>query len=158
MLQRDEAIGLNHFACEQVVSTIPRSSGRRRAGAVTRTAILRISEILNIENEGESHDIVENKGPDFLSHDVDDGQWFMRCQVTKIVDSTPNVSLNGTVAGEGPTARPKDFEIKESLKFFPLPWNVIENKGPKMRKMGQTRIPWNVFENTGLTQITLEYY
>ncbi|HXJ96610.1 MAG TPA: hypothetical protein VMT20_27540 [Terriglobia bacterium] len=25
---------------------------------------------MNIENEGESHDIVDNKGPDFLSHDV----------------------------------------------------------------------------------------
>ena len=29
-------------------------------------------EVFNIENEGESHDVVENKGPDFLSHDVND--------------------------------------------------------------------------------------
>jgi hypothetical protein len=26
----------------------------------------------NIENEGESHDVVENKGPNFLTHDVYD--------------------------------------------------------------------------------------
>ncbi|HXJ91739.1 MAG TPA: hypothetical protein VMT20_02520 [Terriglobia bacterium] len=26
----------------------------------------------NIENEGTSHDVIENKGPDFLSHDVHD--------------------------------------------------------------------------------------
>ena len=29
-------------------------------------------EILSIENEGESHDVIENKGPDFLSHDSHD--------------------------------------------------------------------------------------
>jgi hypothetical protein len=29
-------------------------------------------EFFNIENEGESHDVVENKGSNFLSHDVDD--------------------------------------------------------------------------------------
>ena len=28
----------------------------------------------NIENEGESHDIVDNKGPDFISHDVADNK------------------------------------------------------------------------------------
>ena len=35
-------------------------------------------------------------------------------------------------------------------KFFGVPWNVIENKGSKMRKMGQMRIPWNVYENKRL--------
>ena len=30
------------------------------------------SKIFNIENEGESHDIIENKGRNFLSHDVYD--------------------------------------------------------------------------------------
>ena len=30
------------------------------------------SEKMNIENEGESHDIIENKGRNFLSHDVHD--------------------------------------------------------------------------------------
>ena len=29
-------------------------------------------KILNIENEGESHDIAENKGSIFISHDVTD--------------------------------------------------------------------------------------
>ena len=32
-------------------------------------------------------------------------------------------------------------------KIFCLPWNVIDNKGPEMRKMGQMRLPWNVYEN-----------
>jgi hypothetical protein len=30
------------------------------------------SKILNIENEGGSHDVVENKGRNFISHDVYD--------------------------------------------------------------------------------------
>jgi hypothetical protein len=38
-------------------------------------------------------------------------------------------------------------------KIFRLPWNVIENKGPKMRKMGQMRLPWNVYENKQLNCI-----
>ena len=29
---------------------------------------------MNIENEGESHDVVDNKGPNFLSHDVTDNK------------------------------------------------------------------------------------
>ncbi len=37
--------------------------------------------------------------------------------------------------------------VKIFVKFFHLPWNVIDNKGPKMRKMGQMRLPRNVFEN-----------
>jgi hypothetical protein len=36
---------------------------------------------------------------------------------------------------------------KESLKNFRLPWNVVDNKEQKMRKMRQMRIPWNVHEN-----------
>jgi hypothetical protein len=34
--------------------------------------------------------------------------------------------------------------------LFGLPWNVVENKGPKMRKMGRMRLPWNVYENKWL--------
>ena len=30
---------------------------------------------------------------------------------------------------------------------FGASWNVVDNKGPKMRKMGQMRLPWNVYEN-----------
>jgi hypothetical protein len=41
---------------------------RQVDGSVT----LGTQEIFNIENEGESHDIVENKGRNFLSHDVSD--------------------------------------------------------------------------------------
>ena len=29
---------------------------------------------MNIENEGESHDVVDNKGPGFLSHDLIDNK------------------------------------------------------------------------------------
>jgi hypothetical protein len=48
---------------------------------------------------------------------------------------------------------------KKKLKLiFGLPWNVVDNKGPKMRKMGQMRLPWNVYENKGVTEITLECY
>ena len=36
---------------------------------------------------------------------------------------------------------------KESLKIFRLLRNVIDNKGPKMRKVRQMRIPRNVYEN-----------
>jgi len=35
-------------------------------------------------------------------------------------------------------------------KILGLPWNVIDNKGPKMRKMGRMRLPWNVYENKRL--------
>jgi hypothetical protein len=41
------------------------------------------------------------------------------------------------------------FQKKNS--FFGLPWNVIDSKGPKMRKMGQLRLPWNVYENKRLS-------
>jgi hypothetical protein len=29
---------------------------------------------MNIENEGESHDVIDNKGSDFVSHDVADNE------------------------------------------------------------------------------------
>jgi len=34
-------------------------------------------EEMNIKYEGESHDVVDNKGSIFLSHDVNDGQGFV---------------------------------------------------------------------------------
>jgi hypothetical protein len=40
-----------------------------------------------------------------------------------------------------------DTRKKESFNFFGLPGNVVENKGPEMRKMRQMRTPRNVFEN-----------
>jgi hypothetical protein len=48
---------------------------------------------------------------------------------------------------ETPETRSSDEKNK---KKFGLPWNVIDNKGPEMRKMGQVRLPWNVYENQGL--------
>jgi hypothetical protein len=30
--------------------------------------------------------------------------------------------------------------------FFGLPWNVVDNKGPQMRKMRRMRLRWNVYE------------
>jgi hypothetical protein len=47
---------------------IRKAGGRGRA----QPLIKGISEIFDIENEGTSHDVVENKGPNFLTHDVDD--------------------------------------------------------------------------------------
>ena len=47
----------------------PKSSG---GGGGNGSVTLGPSEILNIENEGESHDVIENKGSNFLSHDVYD--------------------------------------------------------------------------------------
>ena len=44
----------------------------------------------------------------------------------------------------------------KNLIFFGLSWNVIDNKGPKMRRMGQMRLPWNVYENKTLNKIYLE--
>ena len=41
-------------------------------------------------------------------------------------------------------------------KIFCLSWNVIDNKGPKLRKMGQMRLPWNVYENRQLSPNNLE--
>ena len=49
-------------------------------------------------------------------------------------------------------ARPPPFPHK-NFNFFSLSWNVIDNKGSKMRKMGQMRLPWNVFENKKLNLI-----
>jgi len=40
----------------------------------SQVADVLILKKVNIENEGESHDVVENKGSNFLSHDVDDAQ------------------------------------------------------------------------------------
>jgi hypothetical protein len=40
--------------------------------------------------------------------------------------------------------------VKIFEKFFRLPWNVIDNKGPNLRIMGRMRLPWNVAENKGL--------
>jgi len=55
---------------ERFVFSDTTSTGRGQAEGSVNFATLR--EFLNIENEGESHDIVENKGPNFLSHDVYD--------------------------------------------------------------------------------------
>jgi hypothetical protein len=41
----------------------------------------------------------------------------------------------------------------EKKIFFGVPWNVVDNKGPKLRKMGQMRLPWNVYENTAFNLI-----
>jgi hypothetical protein len=51
------------------VSSAIQEHSERQADAPSQ---LGTCEILNIENEGESHDIVENKGWNFLSHDVHD--------------------------------------------------------------------------------------
>ena len=51
--------------------------------------------------------------------------------------------------GSEPWSRSPNF-LK---KFFGVPWNVIDDKGPEMRKMGQMRIPWNVIENNQLSLI-----
>jgi hypothetical protein len=46
------------------------TAGAGRAGIAA--SIGGLCEIFDIENEGESHDVVENKGSSFLTHDVDD--------------------------------------------------------------------------------------
>jgi hypothetical protein len=43
---------------------------------------------------------------------------------------------------------PSVFEKKEF--FFWLPWNVVDSKGPEMRKVGRMRLPWNVYESKRL--------
>jgi hypothetical protein len=43
--------------------------------------------------------------------------------------------------------------LEKKEKNLGLPWNVVDNKGPKMRKMGRMRLPWNVYENRGLNDI-----
>ena len=47
-------------------SGIGRSLGEKSECPVGKT------EAMNIENEGESHDVIDNKGSNFLSHDVID--------------------------------------------------------------------------------------
>jgi hypothetical protein len=52
------------------------------------------------------------------------------------------------VTGSWKAERARKF-LRNPFKFFCAIWNVVENKGPKMRKMRQMRIPWNVYENKG---------
>jgi hypothetical protein len=53
---------------KDVLPAIRKAGGRRRR----EVSILAACEIFDIENEGKSHDVIENKGSNFLSHDVDD--------------------------------------------------------------------------------------
>ena len=62
------------------------------------------------------------------------------------------VPFTGSIGHEIDARRPGGTSKK--IIFFALSWNVVDNKGPKMRKMGQMRIPWNVYENT---QLNLTY-
>jgi hypothetical protein len=39
------------------------------------------------------------------------------------------------------------------IRIFRLSWNVVENKGPEMRKMRPIRLPWNVYENKQVNSI-----
>jgi hypothetical protein len=55
---------------KDVLPAIRKAGGRRRR----EVSILAACEIFDIENEGKSHDIVDNKGPNFLSHDVIDNK------------------------------------------------------------------------------------
>ena len=57
------------FRAERVMWSDPRSPTRDRRGGL---AVWEACQVLNIENEGTSHDVIENKGPAFLSHDVID--------------------------------------------------------------------------------------
>jgi hypothetical protein len=56
---------------EQIVFSDMRSMGRGQAEGSHRL-LCDPAKIFDIENEGESHDIVENKGRNFLTHDVYD--------------------------------------------------------------------------------------
>ena len=47
----------------------------------------------------------------------------------------------------GGPCTPPHKNFKKSIKIFRVPRNVIDNKGQKMRKMGQMRIPRNVYQN-----------
>jgi hypothetical protein len=47
-------------------------SEKRAAEGGERCQFWRPTEIFDIENEGTTHDIIDNKGPNFLPHDVDD--------------------------------------------------------------------------------------
>jgi hypothetical protein len=53
---------------KDVLPAIRKAGGRRRQ----EVSILAAYEIFDIENEGTTHDVVDNKGPNFLPHDVDD--------------------------------------------------------------------------------------
>jgi hypothetical protein len=69
MLHRGKIAKLRVIQVEQVVFSDTRSAGK---GQPRAPSTLRPREIFDIENEGESHDVVENKGQNFLSHDVYD--------------------------------------------------------------------------------------
>jgi hypothetical protein len=66
--------------------------------------------------------------------------------LTNINTPSPGQSLSICAGALGGSPQKKEI-------FFGLPWNVIENKGPKMRKIGQMRLPWNVYENRRLNLI-----
>ena len=65
-----KTVKLRVIQVEQVVFSDTRSMGRGQAEGCVDFGDL--AKFLNIENEGESHDVIENKGPNFLSHDVHD--------------------------------------------------------------------------------------
>jgi len=58
----------------EVVRNDPRRPSRKLGGRDGRVYVgfAGAAKIFNIENEGESHDIIENKGANFLSHDIYD--------------------------------------------------------------------------------------
>jgi hypothetical protein len=55
------------LSSQPAIRIAPQSDGLSRK-------LSRAEEKMNIENEGESHDIVDNKGSNFLTHDVIDNK------------------------------------------------------------------------------------
>ena len=75
------------------------------------------------------------------------------CYMKSYRGGNDDPSLASVLHAAGMVVRRDGRDSTKKENFFGLPWNVIDNKGPEMRKMGQMKIPWNVYENNRVNRV-----